>query len=49
MTTSVDRYVGERIYSLRIAHGLSRAQLSKLIGVTHQQVENMKKAETEFM
>jgi transcriptional regulator with XRE-family HTH domain len=43
MTTSVDRYVGERIYSLRLAHGLSRAQLSKLIGVTHQQVEKYEK------
>ena len=43
MTTSVDRYVGERIYSLRLAHGLSRAQLSKSIGVTHQQVEKYEK------
>jgi transcriptional regulator with XRE-family HTH domain len=43
MTTSVDRYVGERIYSLRLAYGLSRAQLSKIIGVTHQQVEKYEK------
>jgi len=43
ITTSVDRYVGERIYSLRLAHGLSRAQLSKSIGVTHQQVEKYEK------
>ena len=43
MTTSVDRYVGERIYSLRLAHGLSRTQLSKSIGVTHQQVEKYEK------
>ena len=39
MTTSVDRYVGKRIYSLRLSHGLSRAQLSKSIGLTPQQVE----------
>ena len=43
MTTSVDRYVGERIYSLRLAYGLFRAQLSKSIGVTHQQVEKYEK------
>ena len=40
---TIDRYVGERIYSLRLAHGLSRAQLSKSIGVTHQQVQKYEK------
>ena len=48
MTTSVDRYVGERIYSLRLAHGLSRAQLSKSIGVTHHQVEKYEKGRSRI-
>ena len=43
MTASVDRYVGKRIYSLRLSHGLSRAQLSKSIGLTPQQVEKYEK------
>ena len=36
--TEVDKYVGERIYSLRLASGWSRQQLSESIGVTHQQL-----------
>ena len=43
MTASVDRYVGKRIYSLRLSHGLSRAQLSKSIGLTPKQVEKYEK------
>jgi transcriptional regulator with XRE-family HTH domain len=41
--STIDRYVGERIYSLRLAQGLSRQQLSKIIGVTHQQLQKYEK------
>ena len=34
----VDKYIGEKIYSLRLAQGLSRIQLAQFIGVTHQQL-----------
>lgn len=46
--TPVDKYIGERIYSLRLAHGLSRTQLSKSIGVTHQQVEKYEKGKNRI-
>ncbi len=46
--TSVDKYVGERIYSLRLAHGLYRAQLSKSIGVSPQQVEKYEKGRSRI-
>lgn len=39
----VDRFVGGKIYSLRLAKGLSRQQLSKAIGVTHQQLQKYEK------
>lgn len=39
----VDKYIGGRIYSLRLAQGLSRQQLSKIIGVTHQQLQKYEK------
>ncbi len=35
----VDKYVGDKIFTLRLAQGLSRQQLSKIIGVTHQQLQ----------
>ena len=35
----IDKFIGNRIYSLRLAKGLSRQQLSKVIGVTHQQLQ----------
>jgi transcriptional regulator with XRE-family HTH domain len=34
----VDKFIGKNIYSLRLARGLSRQQLSGEIGVTHQQL-----------
>lgn len=37
-TKQIDKYIGKRIYDLRLALGLSRHQLSKEIGVTHQQL-----------
>ena len=39
----VDKYIGERIYSLRLAQGFSRQQLSQIIGVTHQQLQKYEK------
>ena len=33
----IDKFIGQKIYSLRLAQGLPRGQLSKVIGVTHQQ------------
>ena len=35
----VDKYIGGKIYSLRLAQGFSRQQLSQIIGVTHQQLQ----------
>ena len=35
----IDKFIGNKIYSLRLAKGLSRQQLSKVIGVTHQQLQ----------
>ncbi len=37
--SKVDKLIGERIYSLRLAKGLSRQQLAKAIEVTHQQLQ----------
>jgi len=39
----VDQFVGDKIYSLRLAKGLSRQQLSEVIGVTHQQLQKYEK------
>ena len=36
---NIDKSIGHKIYSLRLAKGLSRQQLSKVIGVTHQQLQ----------
>ena len=41
--SEVDQFVGGKIYSLRLAKGLSRQQLSKSIGVTHQQLKKYEK------
>ncbi len=35
----IDKFIGNKIYSLRLAKGLSRLELSKAIGVTHQKHE----------
>ena len=35
----IDKFIGQKIYSLRLAEGLPRGQLSKVIGVTHQQLQ----------
>jgi transcriptional regulator with XRE-family HTH domain len=39
----IDQFIGEKIYSLRLAKGLSRQQLSEVIGVTHQQLQKYEK------
>ena len=39
----IDKFIGHKIYSLRLAKGLSRQQLSKVIGVTHWQLQKYEK------
>lgn len=39
----IDKFVGSKIYSLRLAKGLSRQQLAEVIGVTHQQLQKYEK------
>lgn len=39
----VDEFVGNKIYMLRLAKGLSRQQLSESVGVTHQQLQKYEK------
>lgn len=39
----VDKFIGKKIYSLRLALGYSRQQLSDVIGVTHQQLQKYEK------
>ncbi|RYE05688.1 MAG: XRE family transcriptional regulator [Rickettsiaceae bacterium] len=39
----IDQFVGGKIYSIRLAKGLSRQQLSDVIGVTHQQLQKYEK------
>lgn len=35
----IDKFIGHKIYSLRIAKGLTRSELAKLINVTQQQLQ----------
>ena len=39
----VDKSIGNKIYSLRLAKGLSRKQLATSINVTHQQLQKYEK------
>lgn len=39
----VDRFIGDKIYQLRLANGFSRQQLAEMIGVTHQQLQKYEK------
>ncbi len=39
----VDQFIGGKIYSLRLAKGLSRQQLAEVIKVTHQQLQKYEK------
>ena len=39
----IDKYIGRKIYELRLASGLSRQELGSKIGVTHQQLQKYEK------
>lgn len=39
----IDKFIGSKIYSLRLAKGFSRQQLAEVIGVTHQQLQKYEK------
>lgn len=39
----IDKFIGDKIYSLRLGKGLSRQQLADMIGVTHQQLQKYEK------
>jgi transcriptional regulator with XRE-family HTH domain len=41
--SKIDKHIGDKIYLLRLAQGLSRQQLAKIIGVTHQQLQKYEK------
>lgn len=40
-----NKFIGNKIFSLRLGKGISRQELSKLIGVTHQQLQKYEKGE----
>ena len=40
----IDKIIGGRVYSLRLAQGLARQQLAKVIGVTPQQLQKYENA-----
>jgi transcriptional regulator with XRE-family HTH domain len=39
----IDSHIGQKIYSLRLAMGMSRQDLGEKIGVTHQQCQKYEK------
>ena len=39
----IDKTIGDKLYSLRLAKGLSRSQLAEVIKVTHQQLQKYEK------
>jgi transcriptional regulator with XRE-family HTH domain len=39
----IDKFIGEKIYSLRLAKGLSRQQMAETIEVSHQQLQKYEK------
>lgn len=40
-----NKFIGNKIFSLRLGKGISRHELSKSIGVTHQQLQKYEKGE----
>jgi transcriptional regulator with XRE-family HTH domain len=40
-----NKFIGEKIFSLRLGKGISRHELSKSIGITHQQLQKYEKGE----
>ncbi len=43
LTSKLDKFIGSKIYSLRLAKGLSRKTVAETIGVTHQQLQKYEK------
>lgn len=41
--SQLDKHMGNKIFQLRLGMGLSRQQLSDIIGVTHQQLQKYEK------
>ena len=41
--TEIDKFIGNKIVSLRLARGLSRKQLSEAVGITGQQLSKYEK------
>jgi transcriptional regulator with XRE-family HTH domain len=39
----IDKYIGNKIYELRLARGMSRQELGQKVGVTHQQCQKYEK------
>jgi transcriptional regulator with XRE-family HTH domain len=39
----IDKHIGDKILSLRLAYGLSRNQLAKKLDITQQQIEKYEK------
>lgn len=39
----IDKFIGSKIYNLRLGKGYSRQQLAEVIGVTHQQLQKYEK------
>ena len=44
MPSDIDKYVGERLRSQRIQHGLSQQALGEMVGITFQQIQKYEKA-----
>lgn len=40
-----NKFIGNKIFSLRLGKGISRHELSKSVGVTHQQLQKYEKGE----
>lgn len=43
-----NKFIGNKIFSLRLGKGISRHKLSKSIGVTHQQLQKYEKGENRI-
>jgi transcriptional regulator with XRE-family HTH domain len=43
-----NKFIGNKIFSLRLGKGISRHELSKSIGVTHQQLQKYEKGENRI-
>ena len=41
--SKVDKFVGDKVFQMRLALGLSRQELSAIINVTHQQLQKYEK------